>query len=139
MTRTRWLDDCGWVSLELALVIGLLIFPALMAVVTIPTWSANTTAARIAAQEAARAYVTAPDPSTGQSRALGIAAVVAENHEIGGAGFDDPVIDGGWGRGETVEVSVTVHMPYVSLFGVAFGAWAWTAEHREQIDRYREL
>src|SRR4029450_3785955 len=52
-------DERGYVAGELAIVIGLLVFPVALLVLTLPTWSERQTTARSVARELARVIAVA--------------------------------------------------------------------------------
>lgn len=129
----------GFVALELALGIGLLVLPLTMLVLTFPTWSEYQATATTAASEAAREAVLAGDVEQGRARGETVAREVFANHGLGRAAVD--VRWGGSGgltRGATVVAEVTIRMPAVEIPGIGrVGSWDWTATHAEQVDRYR--
>jgi hypothetical protein len=62
-------QDAGYVAAELALGVGLLVFPVAMLVLTLPTWSERQASARAIAREMART-VCGTATSTSRSSAL---------------------------------------------------------------------
>jgi len=131
----------GYAAAELALGVGLLVFPVAMLVLTLPAWSERQAAARSIAREVARTVAVAGSCDTTQATDVG--QTMADN--LGVDAEDVSVaLDCGTGarlqRGGTVTASVTVRMPAVDIPGVvAVGAWNWTARHTEPIDRYRSF
>ena len=134
-------DEFGFVAIELALGVGLLLLPVTLLVLTFPTWAEYQSTARVAAQEAARTAVLAQDLADGQARGEELARQIFSNH-----GLDRAAIDIRWsgaetlGRGATVTAHVTVRMPALDIPGIGrAGRWSWTASHGEQIDQYRSV
>ena len=136
----RGRGERGYVAAELALGVGLLVFPIAMLVLTLPTWSERQSVARAIAREAARTVAVggACDPGA----ASDIGATMAGN--LGLRGGVDVELDCASGarlrRGGTVTASVTVRMPAVDIPGIGtVGAWSWTAHHSEPVDQYRSF
>jgi len=137
----RRAGEQGYVAAELALGIGLLLFPVAMLVITLPTWSERQAAGRAIAREAARTVAVGGYCDHAAAGAVG--AAMAAN-----LGFDatDLAVDLDCGdgarltRGSEVTARVTVEMPATRIPGVvSVGAWDWTAVHTEPVDRYRSL
>jgi hypothetical protein len=139
---TRWrdpsVDERGFVATELALGIGLLVLPVALLVLTLPGWSERQVTARAVAREIARS--TARSGRCDRPTAEETAATMARN-----LGLDPGDLAVGLGcasgaelaAGSELEADVTVRMPAVEIPGVgAVGEWAWTARHREPVDRY---
>jgi hypothetical protein len=130
----------GYVAAELALGVGLLVFPIAMLVLTLPTWSERQSVARVIAREAARTVAVEGTCDLATARAVG--ATMAGN--LGVRDGVDVSLDCVGGarlpRGGHVTASVTVQMPAVDLPGIgAVGSWSWTARHREPVDQYRSF
>jgi len=134
-------DERGYVAGELAIGIGLLVFPVALLVLTLPTWSERQTTARSIAQEAAR--VVAVDGVCDRRRAIETGHDMARNLGLPPGELDiqlDCVPGARLPRGESVRASVTVVVPAVDLPGIgSVGAWSWTAHHNEPIDQYRSF
>jgi hypothetical protein len=131
----------GYVAGELALGIGLLIFPVALLVLTLPTWSERQTTARSIAREVSR--VVAVAGVCDRSAATETGHDMAQNLGLS-AGDVDVQLDCASGqrlpRGGSVRASVTVAVPAVTLPGIgSVGAWSWTAHHSEPIDQYRSF
>lgn len=130
----------GFVAAELALAIGLLLFPVAMLVLTLPSWSERQATARAIAREAGRSV--AVSGRCDQPKADNIAGVMARNL---GVDPDEVAVEldcarGRLPRGGELTVSVTVALPGVTIPGVAeVGAWSWTARHVTPIDPYRSF
>lgn len=108
----------------------------------------------MAAQEAARAAVLAPDPAAAAADGAALVATVAANHgvpadDVGicwavhGAGSPPPPCTGlvALDRGGAVTARVTVELPAIALPGldVTLGSVARTVVHTELVDRYRSF
>jgi hypothetical protein len=137
----RQTREGGYVAAELALGIGLLVFPVALLVLTLPTWSERQTTARSIAREAAR--VVAVEGLCDRQRATDTASEMARN--LGLSSSDVAVaVECSPGarlpRGGNVRVSVTVTVPAVDIPGIGgIGAWSWTAHHSEPVDQYRSF
>ncbi|MGH3452724.1 MAG: hypothetical protein ACRDQW_18885, partial [Haloechinothrix sp.] len=122
-------------ALELGLAIGLLVFPITILVVSLPTWVERQSAARVAAQEAAREVVLADSWGEGTERGVAVAQQTAANHGVDGVAVS---FSGSLERGAEVAAHVTVKMPALVVPGIGrVGAWSWTVTHTEQVDLYR--
>jgi len=128
----------GFVATELAFGVAVLVLPVALLVLTFPRWSERQVTARVIAREAARRA--ARDGVCEQADAQATAATMARNLAVAAADVDVELacIDGSaLEPGADVEARVTVAMPAVQLPGVGpVGAWSWTAQHREPVDRY---
>jgi hypothetical protein len=131
----------GYVAGELALGIGLLLFPVALLVLTLPAWSERQTSARSIAREVSRVAAVAGVCDRG--RAVDTGHDMARN--LGLSPNDIEVqLDCAHGerlrRGGSVRASVTVAVPAVTFPGIgSVGAWSWTAHHSEPIDQYRSF
>lgn len=141
MKRRHARGEEGYVAAELALGIGLLVFPVAMLVLTLPTWSERQSAARSIAREVARTV--AVDGTCNGAVARQVGATMAANVGLrdGGMNVALDCVDGQrLTRGGNVTASVTVTMPAVDIPGIAeVGAWSWTAHHSEPVDQYRSF
>jgi hypothetical protein len=126
----------GYVSLELVLGLALLVLPVALIVLTLPTWLARQSTARLAAQQAARTGVIAASPEEGAAAAGAVAA---------DAGLD-PATDlrvawepgSSFARGGLVTAKVTVESPAISIpFLGSLGSFPLTATFSERVDLYR--
>ena len=131
----------GYVAAELALGIGLLLFPVALLVLTLPTWSERQTTARSIAREVSR--VVAVAGVCDRERAAETGHDMARNLGLAPSDVDvqlDCVPGGRLSRGGSVRASVTVGVPAVTLPGIgSVGAWSWTAHHSEPVDQYRSF
>jgi hypothetical protein len=131
----------GYVAAELALGVGLLVFPVALLVLTLPTWSERQTTARSIAREVSR--VVAVAGVCDRARATDTAHDMARNLGLS-PGDVDVQLDCAPGqrlsRGGNVRASVTVAVPAVTFPGIgSVGAWSWTAHHSEPVDQYRSF
>jgi hypothetical protein len=131
----------GYVAAELALGVGLLVFPVALLVLTLPTWSERQTTARSIAREVSR--VVAVEGVCDRGRAAETGLDMARNLGLAPSGVDvqlDCVPGGRLPRGGSVRASVTVAVPAVTFPGIgSVGAWSWTAHHSEPVDQYRSF
>jgi hypothetical protein len=133
---TRVHAAAGFVAVELVLAIGLLLFPVVMLVGSLPRWSERQHAAIVAAREAARAAGN-DWPADGGVDARRVAAEVLASYGV--APHDAKVVvapppD----RGALLRVTVTIRMPALTVPLVAsVGSWSWTANESVRIDDYR--
>jgi hypothetical protein len=130
----------GFVATELAFGIAVLVLPVALLVLTFPRWSERQMTARVIAREVARRAVR--DGTCDRAAASELGRTIAHNL---GVDPDDVHVqlecaDGaGLVPGGDVEAAITVAMPAVQVPGVGeVAAWAWTARHREPVDRYVE-
>ena len=139
--RDKGARERGYVAGELAIGIGLLVFPVALLVLMLPTWSERQTTARSVAREVAR--VVAVAGVCDRQRAVETGHDMARNLGLRPADLDiqlDCVANGRLQRGERVRASVTVAVPAVDVPGIGgVGAWSWTAHHSEPIDQYRSF
>ena len=135
MTRS---SEAGFVATELALGVGLLVFPVALLVLTLPGWSERQVTARVISREVARRVAREGVCDAAAARALG--AAMAHNLGVPGDGRRSTCrcSDGTpLPPGSDIEARVTVTIPAVQVPGIgAVGAWSWTARHREPVDRY---
>jgi len=131
-------SERGFIAAELAMGIGLLVFPIALLVLTLPGWSERRATARVITREVARRIARDGVCDRGAARALGV--TMARNLGVPADGIEvDVVCPGGAALtpGADVEARVTVRMPAVEIPGIgAVGSWSWTARHREPVDRY---
>jgi hypothetical protein len=128
----------GFVAIELAAGVALLVFPVALLVASLPGWFDRQSLARQAARDAARAVVL--DGTCRDDVASAAAVRVARG---GGVAPDemrvelDCVTGGALARDGLVTARVTVDMPAVSVPLVgSVGGWRWTAGHTEPVDPY---
>ncbi len=131
-------SERGFIAAELAMGIGLLVFPVALLVLTLPGWSERQVTARAITREVARRIARDGACDRDAARALGV--TMAHNLGVPPDGIDVEVVCPGGAvltPGADVEARVTVRMPAVEIPGIgAVGSWSWTARHREPVDRY---
>jgi hypothetical protein len=131
----------GYVAAELALGIGVLVFPVALLVLTLPTWSERQTTARSIAREVSRVVAVAGVCDRGRAAETG--QDMARNLGLATSDVDvqlDCVPGGRLPRGGNVRASVTIAVPAVAIPGIgSVGAWSWTAHHSEPVDQYRSF
>ena len=129
----------GYVALELALGIGVLVLPLTVMVLTFPTWVERQSLARSASQEAARTVVLADSWDQGVSEATGLVRQMAANDGLPSAEVS-VAFSGALARGSSVTASVSVTVPGASLPLIgSVGAWSVSASDTEQVDLYRSF
>lgn len=136
--------EAGFVAAEYAAGIGLLLLPVTLLVLSLPAWVEAQEAGRVAAQQAARAVVTAADHTSGVERARRLAAEALANRgveQVGDLGVHGALRHPAGGTPqELVTVTVTVRVPAVSL--PLLGTWASfhrAVSHTQPVDRYRTI
>jgi hypothetical protein len=131
----------GYVAAELALGLGLLVFPVALLVLTLPTWSERQTTARSIAREVSRVVAVAGVCDRG--RAVDTGHDMARNLGLPPSDVDvqlDCAPGERLPRGGSVRAAVTVGVPAVTFPGIgSIGAWSWTAHHSEPVDQYRSF
>lgn len=134
----------GFVAAEYAAGVAFLLLPVTLLVLTVPSWVAAEEAGRVAAQQAARAIVTAADPVTAVAAAEVLAGETLANRgveQVGGLAVDGQFRHpAGEEPQELVTVTVTVRVPAVRL--PLLGDWATfdrAVAHTQPVDRYRTL
>lgn len=137
----RGRGEGGFVAAELALGVGVLLFPIAMLVLSLPTWSERQSTARSIARETARVAAVAGSCDAAAARQLASTMAVnlgVPSHAVS-VELDCPPGDH-VPRGGDVTARVTVQMPAVSVPGIGgVGAWSWTAVHHEPVDQYRSF
>lgn len=131
-------SERGFIAAELAMGLGLLVFPVALLVLTLPGWSERQATARVITREVARRIAREGVCDEAAARSLGV--TMARNLGVPAEGFEVVVVCPGGAvltPGGDVEARVTVRMPAIEIPGIgAVGAWSWTARHREPVDRY---
>jgi hypothetical protein len=127
--------DRGYVSLEFALGLALLVLPVALLVLALPTWFARQELGRLAAQQAAREAVISESPGRGEQAAAEIAAnggLAPGRVTVRYAGSSS------FAPGGLVTVAVTVPIPAAVIPGIGtVGSFSWTATFSERVDQYR--
>lgn len=139
--------DRGHAAVEFALAVGLLLFPAALAVLSFGPWLERQVVARAASAEAARATVVELDHSAGVEAVRGIIAAHGLEPELVRLGWcgSEPtelyMVTGqcSLARGSVVEADVEVWVPLFNTpWGPVGGIWAG-ALHTEPVDLYRSM
>lgn len=131
------MNQRGSAALELALGIGFLVLPALIAVVSFGPWLEARSFVRAAAAEGARAAVlSVTDPTT--------AGVAAVSDMAAGRGYEAQVEMCGGGvcvlaRGQYVTARVSVDVPLIPTPWGDVGGVTVDGFHSEPVDAYRSL
>lgn len=134
----------GLVAAEYAAGVGFLLLPVTLLVLSLPAWVDAQEAGRVAAQQAARAVVTASDHAAGVAEGRRLVSETLANRAVAQVG--ETVFDGslrhraGDEPQELVTATVTVRVPAVRLPLV--GAWAAfdrAIAHTQPVDRYRSI
>ncbi len=130
-------------AIEVIAVISFLLIPTLVAFMQVPRWIDARSTAELAAAEAARLMVLAPDYATGARRAEDAVTQIVANHgwpasALGGlrwSGGDE--LEGGQSITATVTMDVPpIVVPFVGRFR---GGGTFTASHTELVDQYRSF
>ncbi|HDH03770.1 MAG TPA: hypothetical protein ENH15_05945 [Actinobacteria bacterium] len=136
----RWTGDRGASgAIEMVLAIGLLMFPLVMLVASIPRWVETLSMAELAAQEAARSVVLSGDQATGEDAGRLRATEIALNH-----GFDASAIEvtfaGVLDWGQEITATVVVDTPLLVIPGIGeFAANDVVVSHSERVDDFRSF
>jgi hypothetical protein len=129
-------DARGFVAVELAAGIALLLVPVILLVAALPVWSEREHAATVAAREAAR-YAAQQWPNAVDAEAVGAADDAAANYGVP-AGDVAVVLHSDVDRGGQVVATVTILMPAIVVPGIGTsGAWHWTTSYAVRVDDYR--
>lgn len=146
--------DAGYVAMELALGLGVLVLPMALLALSFPGWVDRQSLATAAAQEAARAVVVSPSSEEGEATARRLVSEIAANNGLDADGLvvcfvthpGEVTAPTGCGdvelqRGAAVTAHVQVRLPAVFLpgLGVSIGEVVRTVSHTEHVDRYRGL
>lgn len=136
--------EAGLVAAEYAAGMGFLLLPVAVLVMSLPVWVETQEAGRVAAQQAARAIVTASDHASGLAVAERLAAETLANRgvsQVGGLAVEGQLRHPPAGiPQQLVTVTVTVRMPAVRL--PLLGSWAAFEQrlsHTQPVDRYRSI
>ena len=128
----------GFVAIELAAGVALLVFPVALLVVSLPGWFDRQSVARQGARDAARAVVL--DGWCSPEIASAAVTRIARGRGLEAGDVQvvlDCVADTALERDRTVTARVTIAMPAVSVPVIgSVGAWRWTAAHAEPTDPY---
>lgn len=125
--------------LEMIFVVGVLLLPTVMGLAQIPRWIDARSTAELAAQEAARQAVLAPDLATGMAAGESMARQIVANHgwpsdALMGISFAGDLV-----AGEEIEATVTMEFPALVFPVGSFGGGSVTRSHSERVEDYREF
>jgi hypothetical protein len=126
----------GYVAVEFAAGVALLLVPVLLLVAVLPTWSEREHAAAVAAREAAR-YAAQRWPDDVDGAAVDVAEVAVTRYGVPATDVR-VVMATNVGRGGQVRATVTILMPALVVPGMgAHGGWHWTTSYAVRVDDYR--
>jgi hypothetical protein len=127
----------GYVAIEFALAVGLLLLPVVLLVALLPSWVEREHAASVAAREAASAAAGAY-PADGRDAARLAATDALANYGIAPADIEVAFDRYEMQRGGMISVRVTIAMPAIALPGIgAIDSFHWSVVHTRRIDDYR--
>jgi hypothetical protein len=130
-------SERGFVAVEFALAIGVLLLPVLLLVAAMPSWVERQHAATVAARDAAAVAVGA-FPADGSAAARDAAIETAGSYGIAPADVAVAFTRNDLRRGGIVSVQVTVRMPAMVVPGVGtVGGFRWSVVQSRRIDDYR--
>lgn len=132
-------QERGSAIVELPLVLGLLVLPFGLLVLTLPTWVERQTAARDAAAEVARTLVVSTSSTSDDAGLRDVETLLRQieaGYELspGSLRLDAPPTVNP-GEAVTVRVTVVLPGPRLPLFG-SLGRRSWTVEHTERAPDY---
>lgn len=136
MTPDRRSGQRGYVAVEFAAAVGLLLLPVLLLVASLPSWAERRHTAIVAAREAA-ATALEGYPRDASGDAAAVAEWIAAVHGVGPDEIDVRV-SGDVRRGGSVTATVTIDMPAIDvpLIG-GVGGFHWTTSQTRRIDEFR--
>ncbi|MGI9610225.1 MAG: hypothetical protein ACR2NL_08005 [Acidimicrobiia bacterium] len=129
--RARTRSEQGSAVIELPMVLGFLIIPVAVVILTIPTWLQGVHAANDAAAESARAFVLSGGDQESVARALD---ATASSHGFAPGDLSITSAAPTAALATDVEVRVQVQLRAVALFD--FGSITYTATHVERYPTY---
>jgi hypothetical protein len=127
--------------LEMMFVIGLLLLPTVIGLAQLPRWIDARSTAELAAQEAARQMVLAPDDATGRAAAEAMARQIVVNHGWPESALLGVEFSGTLVRGGEITAHVTIEFPAIVIppIGDVGGGMARTWSHTERVEDFREF
>jgi hypothetical protein len=127
----------GHVAIEFTLAVGLLLFPVVVLVATLPAWSGRQHAATVAAREAA-SVAAAAYPGDGRADALEAVEETLANYGIPPEAVETTFTRDEVRRGGIVSVRVTIAMPAVVVPGIGtVSGFRCSATQSRRVDDYR--
>jgi hypothetical protein len=127
----------GFVAIEWAAAIAMLLLPAVALVGSLPAWAERKHAATVAAREAAR-DLQRDWPAGNDAEAELVAKYVAADHGIDPTEVAVRVLEAGAEPGGQIRVEVRVRMPAIALPGVSeVAGWSYTSTASLRVDDYR--
>jgi hypothetical protein len=127
----------GFVAVEFALAIGVLLLPVVLLVAAMPSWVERQHAATVAAREAAAVAVRSY-PADGTAAARHAAVEAAGLYGIEPDDVDVTFTRNEVRRGGIVSARVTVRMPAMVVPGVGtVGGFHWSVVQSRRVDDYR--
>ncbi|MCU1427271.1 MAG: hypothetical protein JWL83_1271 [Actinomycetia bacterium] len=137
MTKRAFRREEGFVAIEFAVAVGLLLLPVVLLVAALPSWVERQHAASVAAREAAAVAVRA-FPQDGLGAAVAAAEETVANYGIPADAIDVTFDRVDLRRGGTVSARVTIEMPAVVVPGMGTaGGFHWSVVRSRRIDDYR--
>ncbi len=125
--------------LEMIFVVGVLLLPTVMGLAQIPRWIDARSTAELAAQEAARQAVLAPDLATGMAAGEAMARQIVINHGWPSDALMSISFAGDLVSGQEIEATVTMEFPALVFPVGSFGGGSVTRSHSERVEDYREF
>ena len=130
-------------AIEMIAVLAFLLIPTLVAFMQVPRWIDARSTAELAAAEAARLMVLAPDYATGAATGRAAALRIVENHGWPATALhglewsSDTELEGGQLITATVTMEVpAIVVPYVGRFRAG---GTFSASHTELVDQFRSF
>jgi hypothetical protein len=132
-------QERGLAAVEVTLFTGLILFPVLILVASLPTWWERQSLARLAAQEAARTVALAGTWDDGAEQGHALVVQMAVNHGVDPADLSLQ-LGGALERGGEVTAAVTVTVPTMVVpFIVEVPSFTLSSTHTEAVDLYRSF
>ena len=126
-------------AIDLVLVAAFVLFPFAMLMLSFPILLEYRSMGDAAAREAVRACAGAPDPSTGQVRAEGIARLILSERGLSPSNAT-VVVDcrTAWAPDQVVTATVSFDVPAVDVMGIGrLGSVTVERSYREKIEPHR--
>ena len=140
MMRRLHRDERGaGTVLEMIFVVDILLLPTVMGLAQIPRWIDARSTAELAAQEAARQAVLAPDLASGVAGGEAMARQIVANHGWPPEALISISWSGDLLAGAEIEATVTMEFPAIVFPVGSFGGGSVTRSHSERVEDYREF